>query len=117
MELLEKFPPGMVLSRVAEDLDGHHSHLRVALSTRDVAYEEALTATLNCVRGLPGRILLPTTNPVRRALPKKMALKSQDSLKRLYRRIAISVYPTVYLSGQRRPDRQKVLGRANSRKL
>jgi hypothetical protein len=81
MELPEKFPPGMVLRRLAEDLDDHHSHLRVALSTSHVTYEEALTATLNCVRGLPGRILLPTTNPVRRALLKKMALESQDSLK------------------------------------
>ncbi|OQD59915.1 hypothetical protein PENPOL_c019G10707 [Penicillium polonicum] len=71
----------MVLSRVAEDLDDHHSHLRVALSTSHVAYEEALTATLNCVRGPPGRILLPTTNPVHRALLKKMALEGQDSLK------------------------------------
>ncbi|KAJ5961557.1 hypothetical protein N7501_006498 [Penicillium viridicatum] len=65
----------------SQDLNDHHSHLRVALSTSHVAYEEALTATLNCVRGLPGRILLPTTNPVRRALLKKMALESQDSLK------------------------------------
>ncbi|KAJ5522426.1 hypothetical protein N7527_006541 [Penicillium freii] len=81
MELLEKFPPGMVLSRVAEDLNNHHGHLRVALSTSHVAYKEVLTATLNCVRELPGRILLPTTNPVRRALLKKMALESQDSLK------------------------------------
>lgn len=71
----------MVLSRVAEYLNDHHSHLRVALSTSHVAYEEALTATLNCVRGVPGRILLSTTNPVLRALLKKIALESQDSLK------------------------------------
>ncbi|KAJ5194448.1 hypothetical protein N7491_001786 [Penicillium cf. griseofulvum] len=74
MDLPEKYFPGMV--QIAEDLDNHHSHLRVALSTNHAPYE-ALTATLNCVRGLTGRVLLPTTNPVRRARLRKMALENR----------------------------------------
>jgi hypothetical protein len=35
-----------------------------------------LTASLNCVHGIPGRVLLPTTNPVRRARLRKMALEN-----------------------------------------
>lgn len=77
MELPEKFPPSMVLAGVADHLRDHHSDLRVALSTNHVAYGEALAATMDCVRGLSDRILLPTTNPARRAALRTKALEIQ----------------------------------------
>lgn len=77
MALPEKFPPSMVLAEVADHLHDHHSDLRVSLSTNHVAYEEALVATLDCVRGLEDRILLPTTNPARRAALRRQALENK----------------------------------------
>lgn len=78
MALPERFPPSMVLSEVADHLHDHHSDLRVSLSTNHVAYEEALVATLDCVRGLKDHILLPTTNPARRAALRQTALENKN---------------------------------------
>ncbi|KAJ9220007.1 hypothetical protein DTO207G8_5306 [Paecilomyces variotii] len=77
MDLSEKYPPSMVLSALADHLHGHHSDLRVALSSNHPAYEEALTATMDCVHGLPDRILLPITNPTRRETLRKLALEDK----------------------------------------
>ncbi|KXG54380.1 uncharacterized protein PGRI_075240 [Penicillium griseofulvum] len=79
MELLNTYRPSTVLGQVSKNLDNRHSDLSVTLFSNHVPYEEALTATLNCVRGLPGRILLPTTNPVRRAQLRKMALQEMSN--------------------------------------
>lgn len=76
MNLPEIFPLSMVLGQVANHLQYHHSDLRVALSSHHVAYEEALTATMDCVRGLSDRILLPTSNPSRRQALRNMALEN-----------------------------------------
>ncbi|KOS39979.1 hypothetical protein ACN38_g9184 [Penicillium nordicum] len=80
MEMPENFPPGFVLGRVAEQLNQDHSDLRIGLSTNLVTYGEALTASLNCVGDIPGHVQLPTTNPVRRAHLRKMALENIGSL-------------------------------------
>lgn len=80
MDLPEKFPPSMVLAEVAAHLHDHHSDLRVALSTNHVTYQEALAATMECVRGLPDRILLPTTNPARREALRIQALEDKRLL-------------------------------------
>lgn len=77
MDLPEKFPPSMVLAEVADHLQDHHSELRVSLSSNHVVYEEALVATLDCVRGLQDRILLPTTNPARREALRWKALENK----------------------------------------
>ncbi|KKK25373.1 hypothetical protein ARAM_007762 [Aspergillus rambellii] len=78
MDLPEKFPPSMVLAGVADHLHDYHSELRVSLSSNHVAYEEALVATLDCVRGLKDRILLPTTNPARREALRRKALENKN---------------------------------------
>ena len=80
MDMPERYPPSMVLARVADHLQDHHSHLTVGLSTSHPTYEEALAATIECVRGLPGRIHLPTTNPARRAALRAQALENKHLL-------------------------------------
>lgn len=65
----------MVLRALADRLQDH-SDLRMALSNNHVSYEEALTATLDCVRGLEGRIILPTTNPARCETLRQKALEN-----------------------------------------
>ncbi|KAJ5950018.1 hypothetical protein N7454_001602 [Penicillium verhagenii] len=61
MDSPEIYPPSMILRDIADRLESNHSDLRVSLSSNHPSYEKALEATLNCVRGLSGRILLPTT--------------------------------------------------------
>ncbi|OQE11208.1 hypothetical protein PENFLA_c077G02465 [Penicillium flavigenum] len=80
MEMPENFPPGFVVGEVAESLNQHHSDLRIGLSTNHVTYHKALKASLNCVHGIPSRVLLPTTNPVRRVHLRKMGLENVASL-------------------------------------
>ncbi|KAJ5790445.1 uncharacterized protein N7518_007456 [Penicillium psychrosexuale] len=66
----------MLLAEVAEKLHDHHSELRVSLPSNHPLCEEALAATLDCVHGIPERILLPTTNPHRRAALRQRALEN-----------------------------------------
>ncbi|KAJ5930900.1 hypothetical protein N7466_006393 [Penicillium verhagenii] len=61
MDSPERYPPSVVLRNIADRLESNHSDLRVSLSSNHTSYEKALEATLDCVRGLSGRILLPTT--------------------------------------------------------
>ncbi|KAJ5218437.1 uncharacterized protein N7498_000536 [Penicillium cinerascens] len=59
MDLPERFPASMVLSRVADHLRDRYGDLTVALPINHIGYEQALAATMHCVRGLPGQIVLP----------------------------------------------------------
>ncbi|KAJ5926926.1 hypothetical protein N7516_008699 [Penicillium verrucosum] len=79
MEMPQNFPPGFVLDRVAEQPNQDHSDLRIGLSTNLVTYGEALTASLNRTGRIPSQVQLPTTNPVRRAHLRKMALENVGS--------------------------------------
>lgn len=78
MALPENFPPSMVMGEIADHLHDHHNDLRVSLSSNHVSYEEAILATLECVRGLKDRILLPTTNPARREALRRKALENKN---------------------------------------
>ncbi|KAJ5633158.1 hypothetical protein N7490_009497 [Penicillium lividum] len=62
MDSLERYPPSYILREIANCLD--RSHHLVHLSSNEVTYEEALQATLNCIRETPGQISLPTTKPI-----------------------------------------------------
>ena len=77
MDLPEKYRPSTVLGQVADHLQAQHSDLQVTLSGHHVTYEEALSATLDCIHGLGDRILLPTSNPARREALRAQALENK----------------------------------------
>lgn len=65
----------MVLSELADHLHNNHSDLHVALSSNYPTYEEALTATMDCVRSFLDRILLQIAKLTRREAVRKLALQ------------------------------------------
>lgn len=66
MDQPEIYHPRTLLESLASRLYHEHPDLRVTLSTTHPTYEEALEAIAQCVHGIPGRILLPSTNPALR---------------------------------------------------
>ena len=73
----ETYPPGLVLTKIADNLDRHHSELRVTLPSNHFTQQEGLSATLDCVGELSDRVFLPTTNPARRQALRRQALESK----------------------------------------
>ncbi|KAL2871366.1 uncharacterized protein BJX67DRAFT_342081 [Aspergillus lucknowensis] len=80
MNMAEKYPPSLVLTEIAENLDRHHRELCVTLPANYFTYKEGLSATLDCVGGLADPILLPTSNPARRQALRQQALENKDAL-------------------------------------
>lgn len=76
MDYPESYHPSTILADLGEQLYHHDSNLRVQLPSNIVSCDEALSATLRCVAGLPVQMSLPTTNPVVRAAIRRMALEN-----------------------------------------
>lgn len=76
MDKGNEYPTNFVLSEVANYLKEKHGDLCVTLADNHFTLEEALSAALNSVAGLPDKILLPTTNPARRQRLRELALEN-----------------------------------------
>ncbi|KAE8348115.1 hypothetical protein BDV28DRAFT_165091 [Aspergillus coremiiformis] len=82
MDMPEKYQPSLVLENVADHLRYYHDDLRVSLPTNHFTYEQALSVTIECVHGLPDRVILPTNNLARRAALRAIALENVEDEKK-----------------------------------
>ncbi|KAI1828075.1 hypothetical protein F4861DRAFT_490544 [Xylaria intraflava] len=80
MDPPERFPSGMLMIEIGEHLKYYHKDLHTGLSSDKVTYEEALSSTLQCVRAMPDRVSLPTTNPAKRQVLRAMALENKRAM-------------------------------------
>lgn len=76
--MAEKYPPSLVLTEIADNLNHYHSELRVTLPINHFTYQQGLSAILDCVGELSDRVLLPTSNPARRRALRLQALESKN---------------------------------------
>lgn len=79
----QSYHPALVLAHLDHLLCKHDENLRVQLSSNKVTCEEALSAVLERVAGLPVRTCLPTANsivdPIEREARRREAIR-QDAL-------------------------------------
>lgn len=114
MEMAVQYPPGLVLSEIADSLDRHHSELRVTLPTNRFTYQQGLSAALDCVGELSDRILLPTSNPARRRALRLQALENKNAFDEVQ---PFSPTQQIRTPGKLKPDEYPPLPSPNRRAL